>query len=236
MSHRPRTVRVICCSDTHSRQLPGADETGAATWLHSGDIYEAVAPRNNAAQKSACEAVARWLEGRRIPVFAVRGNHDILDPAGFFDGGRDLTGHVRKVADHLWLAGIGWFGDRPYDTPGESDLEKICDSVRRQALRQVMPSDRLILLTHYPAKVPGLFPLAGYAVGGVLDCVRRLVEDLKPVAVVQGHVHEWFGTSATFEYAGGRSLLVNPGPSGAILKMAIETGRVSCEFCEGDPP
>jgi hypothetical protein len=50
------------------------------------------------------------------------------------------------------------------------------------------------------------------------------------VAVVQGHVYEWFGTSATFEYAGGRSLLVNPGPSGAILKMAIGTGRATAEY------
>jgi len=226
-------VKLPCCSDTQGKPPPEVDDRGAAAWLHGGDVYEQALAVD---QAEARRAIRGWLGGRSIPVYTVRGNHDILDPAGFFEDGRDLTGHVRKVADRLWLAGLGWFGDRPYDTPGESDLEKVCDSVRRQALRQVLPSDRLILLTHYPARVPGLFPLAGYAVEGVLDCVRRLVEDLKPVAVVQGHVHEWFGTSATFEYAGGRSLLVNPGPSGAILKMVIETGRVSCEFCEGDPP
>jgi len=228
-------LKVLCCADTHGNPPPALDERSAVAWLHAGDVYEALALRGPAARQSDAEAIARWLEGWRIPVFAVRGNHDLLDPAGFFSGGRDLTGHVRKVADHLWLAGIGWFGDRPYDTPGESDLEKVCDSIRRQALRQVMPSDRLILLTHYPAKVPGLFPVAGYAVGGVLNCVRRIVEDLKPIAVVQGHVHEWFATSGTFNYAGGQSLIVNPCPRGAVLDVDAKTGRVSCEFFGENP-
>jgi len=136
----------------------------------------------------------------------------------------------------LWLAGVGWFGITPYDAPGEADLEPVCNEVCRQVGCLVSPSGRLILLTHYPALLGGLFPLAGYAAGGILNCVRLLIEVLKPVAVVQGHVHEWFATSAEYEYAGGRSLIVNPGPRGAVLNIDLRTGRASCKFRVGDSP
>src|SRR5207244_1508540 len=97
------------------------------------------------------------------------------------------------VADRLFVAGIGWAGGRYFETPGEADLAPICDSLARLARRWVMPGDCLILLTHYPALLPELFPWPHRTEGFMFACVRRRIEELGPVAVVQGHVHEMFG-------------------------------------------
>jgi len=225
-------LRILCCSDTHGKPPPENDDGGAAAWLFAGDAYEQTSAVD---QAKAQQAIRRWLDGRSIPIYAIRGNHDKADPADFFANGRDVTGQVRKIATGLWVAGVGWFGNNPYDSPGEANLERLCDDIRRQAARSVLPPDRLILLTHYPALARGLFPAAGYAVGGVLDCIRRLIEELKPVAVVQGHVHEWFGTSAVLSHSWGSVLIVNPGPQGAVVCVDTQTGQTSCEFLAGNP-
>ena len=45
----------------------------------------------------------------------------------------DLSGgSVRQVAEHLFVAGIGWRGQQHYDLPREEDLEPICRNIRRQ--------------------------------------------------------------------------------------------------------
>lgn len=232
MPNRTRIVRLLCCSDTHGSPPPPVDERGAAAWLHGGDVYEQTSSVDPATVQ---RGMRRWLDGRSIPVYAVRGNHDKVDAAGVFQDGRDVTGQVRKIAEGLWVAGIGWFGDSPYDVPTENDVAPLCDNIRRDAARSLKPSDRLILLTHYPALLRGLCPLAGYAGGGILDGIRLLIENLKPIAVVQGHVHEWFGMSGVFDYAGGRSLIVNPGPQGALLDLDLASGSASCEFLGGRP-
>jgi Icc-related predicted phosphoesterase len=162
-----------------------------------------------------------------VPVYGVRGNHDV---DGLPPGVDDVTGRVVRLADRLWLAGVGWSGRVYADLPGESDLEPACRSVERMALRLVMPGDALVLLTHYPADLPGLFPDVGRRDGVVFDCVHRLIDTLRPMAVVQGHVHEWFGLAARCNWPVGRAtLILNPGPGAATLTVDAVGRSATCD-------
>jgi Icc-related predicted phosphoesterase len=210
------------------------DETGAVAWLHGGDVCNYHDARNERYEANPLDpdaaATVEWFSTRSVPVFLVRGNHDVDDPSGAFRRSTDATGLVLSVAPGLFIAGVGWSGDRHFDLPDEPDLAKVCDGIRRQVLRQVGLRDRLILLTHYPPKLRALFPFEGTGFGFWLDAVRQLIEDIKPAAVVAGHTHRDAGKVATYRYAGGHSRIVIPGTIGARLTIDTEQGTVTHEW------
>src|SRR3954454_19310461 len=134
--------RFLCCSDTHGTVPPTIDESGAIAWLHAGDVNNgptAVGDGSDPLEDPLrCDA-ARWFVTRRLPVFVVKGNHDGVDDFRAFSDATNLTGRVAEVAPRLYVAGIGWHGERYYELPFEADLRKVCDAVLRQTRRLVMP-------------------------------------------------------------------------------------------------
>jgi Icc-related predicted phosphoesterase len=227
--------RLLCCSDTHGRLPPALDEAGATAWLHAGDVAngpELVADGSDPLADPLREPVARWFASRPIPVVLVRGNHDTADDFGAFRVAGDATGKVVRLADGLVVTGVGACGERYFELPLESDLRAVCDSVKRQAARLVMPSDRLVLLTHYPPRLPGMRAIERDVRDGGLwyDCVRELAETLRPVAIVQGHVHSWQGTSQTVTLGGANVLIFHAGLIGGTLVVNCESGGVEIEW------
>jgi Icc-related predicted phosphoesterase len=85
----------------------------------------------------------------------------------------------------------------------------------------VMPGDSLILLTHYPPKLPEL-PCEEVPRHWVYRCVADLVDELEPIAVVQGHVHQWFGRQWRRE----GMLIISPGPQREYI-LRISHDRTS---------
>ena len=214
-------IRIACCSDSHGCPPEAVDETDILAWLHAGDLI-------NGDDAHSLQAILPWIRARQIPIRMVRGNHDCaLTGRGFHD--MDISGRVVQLRDGLFVAGVGWTSRVYYEVPGESDLEPICRSVARQALRMVMPHDRLVLVTHYPPALGGLFEPAFTDAGHAFACVRQLVEEVCPLVIIQGHVHEWFGKTATVDLRGQPCLIVNPGPRGAIVNLP-DDGPVSCTF------
>jgi Icc-related predicted phosphoesterase len=222
-------IRLLCCSDTHGQRPPDLDETGAVAWLHAGDVYEGPASVDGDEAPlpgdPIAEPVRSWLAARRVPVLCVHGNHDVADPYRWFDTADAIDGRVRRLSPGLVVAGIGWHGERYYECPIESDLETVCDSVRRQLLRVTTSSDLVVLLTHYPTRIEGLFPLkpgamqtAGY------DAVTRLVNEVRPSLIVQGHEHFWFGRAGNISFGARDALIVNPGPTGVVVDINVERG------------
>lgn len=224
-------TRFLCCSDTHGRRPPELDEAGAAAWLHAGDAYDGPTVDLEDDDPDAPDTgwsdplrpqLGTWVRSRTCVVFAVRGNHDTADPRGFFRAAEDIGhGAVRPAADGIWIAGLGWSGPRCHDLPGDVELSPIADAIRFQVCR--LPGNaRLILLTHYPPDFGGRFAPA--PPGWASAAVRRLVEDIRPAAVVQGHIHQWFGRSGVVESGGARCLVISPGPQGGTLTIDPGTG------------
>lgn len=206
-------IDVGICSDTHGGVLPRWDDRGLVAVLHGGDVYHA--PRLPAADDAQLRL---WSQSIGAPVLAVRGNHDHHDPSGFFRTARDLSGSIHQLAPGLWVAGIGWAAPLYFDLPGEHEIALQCGGLMRQIRREVGLHDRLLLLTHYPPRLPEL-PIESVPHEWCYDCVANLVEEVRPIAVVQGHIHEWFGRQWRRDDG---TLLVSPGPTGGILSVSAD--------------
>ena len=226
----PMKYRLFCCSDTHGAGAPQIDVPLTA-WLHAGDFYngwrireeahtQADEPPPTPRDKSADGA--NWFPDSAVPGFAVRGNHDVSDPYGFFAAVQDVTGRVARIADGLWVAGIGWHGQFFFDVPTDQDLSPLCDRVRREALAKTRGSDRILLLTHYPAVADA---------GGVkpYGSVARLARDLRALAIIQGHLHEAFGRRRSLAFDSGEVVVLDPGPDGMVLVVEPDRGGVELE-------
>jgi Icc-related predicted phosphoesterase len=222
--------RFFCCSDTHGKLPPIPAAASFEATLHAGDVYRGAELSRRDRSESPLEIpgwidpeqanVRAWIE-RAGPVYVVRGNHDLADPHRFFARSQDVTSRVVRLADKLLLAGIGWHGERYYELPGESEMERVCTGVLRQMRRVATSSDRIVL-SHYPPRGEDVFAVAVPASGWWHGCTRALVVEIKPIAVVQGHIHELAGRTAK---ASGVTF-VHPGKQGVILSVNIVDGTV----------
>lgn len=213
-------IRIACCTDTHGHRPGDVDEAGLAAWLHGGDVC-------HAGGSIGLESMQIWARSRSVPLYAVRGNHDVSPASRWFTHCNDITGQMVPLADSLWLAGIGWTGDRYYDLPAEADLEVECNRIRR-AVHLLPAGHHFILLTHYPPHLPELAQRHSTPAGWMFRCIRALIDQLHPIAVVQGHLHEWAGESHTLAWQHCRCLIVNPGRQGATLAIDLQSATASC--------
>jgi Icc-related predicted phosphoesterase len=229
-------MKIICYSDTHGKSPDLRVQQDIGAILHGGDFYDGRILRYAAGSEACEEGIAeirrttdlRWLSETKAPVYAVKGNHDVADPLGIFSRVQDITGRVVELAPNLLLAGIGWSGQCFFDLPTESDLEAVCQNVRRSLARRISNDAKLILLTHYPGCFAELFPNRQIQPTWWYQTIRKLVHELKPMLVVQGHLHEHFGTSGVVDAGGDRCLILNPGPRGVVIEIEPETGELKC--------
>jgi glutamate-ammonia-ligase adenylyltransferase len=220
---------LLVCTDTHARMLlPDIDHPGALAWLHGGDFYlrkneprrkRPMGPEALKGYSAKKTDLQQWLTRHAIPVYTVRGNHDISDPWGFFQSCRDISGHLEEIIPGLFVAGIGWSGQQFYDLPDEAKLASVCEGLTEQILNQLPADAALIVLSHYPA-VTELCP--GFA------CINDLLARFKPTAIMQGHIHEAFEQQTILTWDDGTQTLVfNPGPWGGVLTIQPEAGTAT---------
>ena len=229
-------MKIICCSDTHGKSPDLPVQQGVAAILHGGDFYDGRILRYAAGREACEEGVAeirritdvRWLAEVKVPVYAVKGNHDVADPLGIFAQVEDITGRVVELAPNLLLAGIGWSGQYFFDLPTEFDLEAVCQKIRRALAQRSTHSARLILLTHYPGCFPELFSDRQIHASWWYQTIRKFIHEVKPMLVVQGHLHEHFGTGGVVDADGSRCLIINPGTKGVVVDIDLVTGELHC--------
>ena len=213
-------ILLGCCSDTHGGISPTWHGLSIAGVLHAGDVYDAptVVPDED-------DPIPReWALSAGVPVLAVKGNHDYVDPGKFFRSVNDITGRLHQLDCGLWIGGIGMAPRHFYNVPGDAELEPLCLALSRQIRRSLGPGQKWILLTHYPPKLPEL-PCDEVPASWTCRCIADLVREHRPAAVVQGHLHEWFGR----QWMSGGTLIVSPGPSGGILSVATDRGTAGFE-------
>jgi Icc-related predicted phosphoesterase len=128
------------------------------------------------------------------------------------------------------LFGIGWSGGMYYDLPTEYDIEKVIESARRELILKSKTGDVFIILTHYPPWIPLFYPHSNNPAGWMFSCIQKLMDEIKPMVVLQGHVHELAGNQFIYNGADFKTLVVSPGPDGGILSIDKESMNASFEF------
>lgn len=145
------------------------------------------------------------------PFFIVPGNNE-----GDFEVDRickrfswvNLHGRSFRVGEYV-LAGVGGSPPTPFQTPFELEDREI-----GRVLEACRGKKHLILVTHAPPFGTKLDEIAhGEHVGSTF--IRKFIEEEKPLLNVCGHVHEKAGA----EDMVGPTKLINPGPSGTIIKV-----------------
>jgi Icc-related predicted phosphoesterase len=161
-----------------------------------------------------CLDTAEALLGHaKAPIVAVTGNMDDASIAKRLrEAGVLIEGTYKRVTGILF-AGVG--GRDP-----ASSLEALKSKPR--------PEDPgpLVLVTHHPPK--GFVDRSFIGVHAGLKEIRSLLDELKPIAHLCGHIHEARGTAIY-----GSTLIVNPGPAKrgyyAIVELDASGARARLE-------
>lgn len=220
-------LKFNCCSDTHAWFVPALADSDAKAWLHAGDVYDH--GRRNLPEMMHPKLDA-WMAARTIPVHAVKGNHDCSLSAPFFDKFGNASGRCIEIEPGLLLLGIGWAGGIYYDLPTESDILKVCDEIRKEMLLKSNFGDKIIVLTHYPPWSDSLYENRTRSEGWMFEQITALVDQVKPLALIQGHVHGLFGEQMIYEGDGFETLIVSPGPYGGVLTVDPAANTAEFQF------
>jgi len=222
-------MKIFCCSDTHGKAPPLPKNVDF--FLHAGDIYnqlggkaKGVSPTDFAQMKNNCRELKAWRRKLCCPTFYVRGNHDTYDFCQL--NLEDVSGKVKKLTDNLFLVGIGWSDYVFSQLPCEADLASICTSIFRETISQMKDGDHSIMLTHYPPFIKEKFAddLSPYCEGFNFNVIRKAVDALRPIAVIEGHTHQY--NNSIFDYNG--ITVVNPSPKGMILEIEGNNVSIKC--------
>lgn len=219
-------IRLLCCSDTHGVPPPALDETEATGWLHAGDIHN----RGHYKKKENLPQIKEWMDRNTLPVFSVRGNHDCSLSSEFFSKHADISGQCIEIAPGLIVLGIGWAGEAFYDLPSEIDIKRVCTKAKNDFLLKGKPGDKTIILSHYPPWSRTLFNFDGNPEGWMFESLRELIDDINPLAVITGHVHELFGQQLIYNGPAGKSIVAMVGPGGGYLAIDLESNAVEFSF------
>ncbi len=224
---------LLICSDTHEAAPGIIPPPDTRCWLHAGDFYnnKDIASSDDESDAQYADTIGaleggeayQWFKSFKMPIYSVRGNHDGHDAWGFFRTVQDITGKVARVTPELLVAGIGWHGRNYNDLPSEANFTDVCSTLSGTVRRLRKPGDMLILLTHYPAYAP---PVAKNQ-EGTFTTLRELAGSIKPVLIIQGHIHQWAGSQYDVLLDSKRVLVANPGGFGMAVSVDPAKGSVS---------
>lgn len=178
-------------------RLPGMVERVASlepdTILYSGDVSTTALPREF---ERFMQTVACPLDA--FASFAVPGNHDRYTggamrgryfEAALGDRTADDWPHVRKLAEGVTLVGLDPTRPTGFNATGELGTAQL-DALRGR-LNHIDPTDRVIVLCHYPIGTPPHVE-AESSSHGLADC-DRLVDTLadapQRIVYLHGHIH-----------------------------------------------
>lgn len=232
---------LLICSDTHETvptAHPQSPDPDPICWLHAGDFYlnKDIASTDDDAGAEYADTIGaleggeayQWFKGNKLPIYAVRGNHDGHDAWGFFHSVHDVTGKVMHLQPKLLLAGLGWHGRNYNDLPNDAAFAGISAAISRAVNKERQPGDMLILLSHYPAFAPPAVDNADDS----FESLRTLAQTIRPDVIIQGHIHQWFSSQYEVDLpkakrgAAEHVLVINPGSGGGLLSIDTSKGSV----------
>jgi|TARA_Y100000310_G_scaffold343710_1_gene452654 hypothetical protein len=157
---------------------------------------------------SNLEKILFRLNKIKIPILAIPGNHeeeiDMKRICRKFDNIIYLHKGVYEIGEYAFFGfGTGGFEFRSLE------FEKICEKVIKR-----IGGKNVILITHQPPHKTKLDRLEYFDYAGNKSFKAFIVKH-KPMLALSGHLHENFGKIDNI----GKSILINPGPKGKIIKI-----------------
>jgi len=202
-------MKLLLISDIHGNtevldKLDSEFQTADAV-LFAGDFAECF-------KTETAKPVLDKLANKHDNVFAVLGNCDDPD---FIDAIDDADINCeRTIVFHEGIAICGSGGGSVFTgkTPNERTEE---DLVSDFDICKTEPLDNLILISHNPPKDTSCDAVNESLHAGS-QSFRDLISDLKPVAVLTGHIHEGRSIDKI-----GETVIVNPGSLGEKGTYAV---------------
>lgn len=153
------------------------------------------------------ENVIRTLNKINKTILLIHGNHEEwLDIKKICSKYKNIVYLHKNIysQNDLTFLGYGGGGFARVNKEMETYMEKISKKIK----------NKLILITHGPPANTKLdhLPWAGH-----VGCasIRKIIQNLKPIIFLCGHLHENFNKTDKL----GKTLLINPGPEGRIIKI-----------------
>jgi Icc-related predicted phosphoesterase len=199
-----RVLKLLIFSDIHN-DWKALDRLLAV----EADVY--IAAGDQVTWAKGLERCGEILHARGDRVWVLPGNHEtaaqISDLCARF-GLNDL--HERRFAAGRWtVAGLGYSGPTPFNTPGEYSETQIAEKLGPFAGIQ-----RLVLICHAPPYETALDQIRpGLHAGST--AVRDFLQKEQPPYFFCGHIHEAEGVSIQI----GNTRAWNVGKKGYLLEL-----------------
>ena len=199
-------MKILAISDIHGKKnenlINYLKEEDISLVLLAGDIT------NFGPLEFVNEFIGELLDCN-VEVFAIYGNCDIdgVCEAIGSAGGKCIHNKIVEYED-IVIMGYGGSNPTPFDTPGETDDENICNGLyglfeEFEKLEKSTPLS--ILLTHAPPYNTNADTIeSGVHVGS--EGVEKIIKEFQPTVNICGHIHEAISMDTI-----GATMVVNPG-------------------------
>jgi Icc-related predicted phosphoesterase len=173
------------------------------------DLY--IAAGDQVSWAKGLERCGEILAARGDRVHVLPGNHETAEQIAALcarHGLHDL--HGRSIRAGRWhVAGLGYSGPTPFDTPGEYTEAEIGEKLEAFA-----SLDPLVLVCHAPPYGTALDRIRGGVHAGS-TAVRDFVQRVQPAYFFCGHIHEAEGAAVEL----GKTRAWNVGKTGYLLEL-----------------
>ena len=239
-------IRFVCISDTHGKHrkinLPDGD-----VLLHAGDI-------TNVGEANQLEDFAEWLSDLPFKQkIVIAGNHDLSIHKAYFSNRENyahilgikksdtdpelITNRARKALCSQSKNKFTYLEDESetvlggykiYGSPWQPEFYNWAFNLSRgeecSKMWDKIPLDTDILLTHGPPVGHGDKCRSGHNAGCV-DLLARVVDHVKPIFHIFGHIHEGYGATTngttTFVNASTCTLSYKPDNPPLVFDLPI---------------
>jgi uncharacterized protein len=197
-------MKLLVFSDIHSdlKALERLLATEADYYFAAGDLCN---------WGRALEATGEVMKSRADRMYVIPGNHESADQISAFCarfGFHDFHGQ-RMQAGRYHIAGLGYSGPTPFDTPGEYTEDQLAARLGKFA-----GLEPLVMVCHCPPYGSSLDRVREDLHAGSTS-VRDFIAAEQPEYFFCGHIHEAAGTSEVI----GKTTAINVGKKGYLLQL-----------------
>ncbi len=141
-------------------------------------------------------------------ILIIHGNHEdeqrLKELSQKYDNIYFMHKGVHHIGDYVFM---GYGGDG-FST-NDPEFERVSDFFKKEA----QDKKKIVFFTHGPPHGTEIDKINGEHRGN--KSYRKFIDEVKPHLVVSGHLHENAGKHDKI----GRSLILNPGPYGALVEL-----------------